>query len=138
MIESRTSIWDECTGLYKLKKTLRFRLKPIGKTEEFIIERKIIENDEELARDSERAKKIIDEYYRNFIADRLRNTKISLDSLKEYEKKYLELKKDKKNKNATKEFSTIQKNLIKEVHDKFFEGTQKNELFEDDLIKNRL
>lgn len=42
MIENK-SIWDECTHLYNLSKTLRFELKPIGETLEHIKRNKLIE-----------------------------------------------------------------------------------------------
>ncbi|WP_297947010.1 type V CRISPR-associated protein Cas12a/Cpf1 [uncultured Fibrobacter sp.] len=55
------------TGLYPVSKTLRFELKPIGKTLEKIKETGIIENDEKRHKDYFDAKKIIDTYHKYFI-----------------------------------------------------------------------
>ena len=55
------------TGLYPVSKTLRFELKPVGKTLEKIKETGIIENDAKRHSDYFDAKKIIDEYHKYFI-----------------------------------------------------------------------
>ena len=55
------------TGLYPVSKTLRFELKPVGKTLEKIKETGVIENDKRRHKDYFDAKKIIDEYYKYFI-----------------------------------------------------------------------
>lgn len=55
------------TGLYPVSKTLRFELKPVGKTLEKIKETGIIENDEKRHNDYSDAKKIIDKYHKYFI-----------------------------------------------------------------------
>ena len=54
-------------GLYPVSKTLRFELKPIGKTLEKIKETGIIEKDEKRHNDYFDAKKIIDTYHKYFI-----------------------------------------------------------------------
>ena len=55
------------TGLYSLSKTLRFELKPIGKTQENIEKNGILERDNERAIAYKGVKKIIDEYHKAFI-----------------------------------------------------------------------
>jgi CRISPR-associated protein Cpf1 len=45
------SIWDEFTNMYSLSKTLRFELKPIGKTLEHIKQKGLIEEDKEREKD---------------------------------------------------------------------------------------
>lgn len=47
----------DLTGLYSLSKTLRFELKPIGKTLEHIERKGLIAQDEQRAEDKERVKK---------------------------------------------------------------------------------
>ena len=58
---------SQFTGLYPVSKTLRFELKPMGKTLEKIKETGIIENDKKRHNDYFDAKKIIDKYHKYFI-----------------------------------------------------------------------
>ena len=55
------------TGLYPLSKTLRFELKPIGKTLQFIINNGILEQDKHRADSYSQVKEIINEYHKAFI-----------------------------------------------------------------------
>lgn len=59
--------FSQFTGLYPVSKTLRFELKPVGKTLEKIKETGIIEKDEKRHNDYFDAKKIIDTYHKYFI-----------------------------------------------------------------------
>ena len=52
---------------YSVQKTLRFRLEPIGKTEEFIKRSQVLENDERRAAEYLKVKGYIDRYHRQFI-----------------------------------------------------------------------
>ena len=54
--------YSEFSGLYPLSKTLRFELKPIGKTKENIEKNGILERDNERAIAYKAVKKVIDEY----------------------------------------------------------------------------
>ncbi len=65
-MNQNTSI-SQFTGLYPVSKTLRFELKPMGKTLEKIKETGIIENDKRRHNDYFDAKKIIDTYHKYFI-----------------------------------------------------------------------
>ena len=58
---------SQFTGLYPVSKTLRFELKPMGKTLEKIKETGVIENDKKRHNDYFDAKKIIDKYHKYFI-----------------------------------------------------------------------
>ena len=62
---------DRFTNLYPLSKTLRFELKPIGNTEEFIIKNGILNQDQHRADSYKEVKKIIDDYHRSFIESSL-------------------------------------------------------------------
>ncbi len=53
------------TKQYSISKTLRFALEQVGKTREHIGE--FINKDNKIDNDYEKAKKIIDDYHRNFI-----------------------------------------------------------------------
>ncbi|KEJ92204.1 type V CRISPR-associated protein Cas12a/Cpf1 [Synergistes jonesii] len=59
------------TNIYQLSKTLRFELKPIGKTEEHINRKLIIMHDEKRGEDYKSVTKLIDDYHRKFIHETL-------------------------------------------------------------------
>ena len=76
------SIFDSFTNQYSVSKTLRFELKPEGKTKELIRQIKeerdfdsplapLILEDEQKAEAYKKAKKIIDDYHRDFIKEAL-------------------------------------------------------------------
>lgn len=58
---------DEFTNLYPVQKTLRFELKPVGKTKDWIEKNGLLEQDEQRAKDYLIVKKIIDRYHKWFI-----------------------------------------------------------------------
>ena len=58
---------SQFTGLYSLSKTLRFELKPVGKTKENIEKNGILERDNRRAVGYKSVKKVIDEYHKAFI-----------------------------------------------------------------------
>ena len=65
------------TNLYPIQKTLRFELKPIGKTEEHIQKNRLLENDQKRADDYDVVKDLIDSYHKWFIEETLQA--VSLD-----------------------------------------------------------
>lgn len=82
---------EELTGLYNLSKTLRFELKPVGKTLEHIEEKGFLTQDKQRDMEYQLMKKIIDRYHKAFIAMcmnncelKVKNTDDSDDSLEEY------------------------------------------------------
>ena len=56
------------TRVYPLSKTLRFELKPIGKTLEFIQNNGLLKQDQHRAESYVKVKKIIDDYHKAFIS----------------------------------------------------------------------
>jgi len=76
--------FDELTGLYSLSKTLRFELKPIGKTKENIEKNGILERDNERAIAYKAIKKVIDEYHKAFIESMLDDFEFDKDILNEF------------------------------------------------------
>ena len=60
--------FDELTGLYSLSKTLRFELKPIGRTLEHRENKGLIVQDEQRAEEYKKVKDIIDRYHKSFIS----------------------------------------------------------------------
>ena len=64
---TRNNALDQFVGLYPLSKTLRFELKPVGKTLDNIISSGLLEEDEHRADSYKKVKKLIDEYHKSFI-----------------------------------------------------------------------
>jgi CRISPR-associated protein Cpf1 len=131
---------SDFTNQYQLSKTLRFELKPVGKTKEFIEKKGLITQDEQRAESYKKVKKIIDEYHKSFIELALQNLK--LEGLGELAKLYYKLQKDDDDK---KEIGLLQDNLRKTIAKAFSKNTNtevdaifKNlflkELIKDDLV----
>jgi len=123
------SIWNEMTNKYSLSKTLRFELKPIGKTEEFIEKNGLIIEDEQRNRDFLYGKELLNEYYSYLIEKRLGEIKIDLGILKDYYEKYKNFSKlkqkgkvvdSKELKKSEIELIDIQNHLRKALHKVFF------------------
>lgn len=68
------------TNLYPVSKTLRFELKPIGKTEEWIEKNGLLEQDNHRAESYKSAKKLIDFYHKHYIDSHLRDFRESVRS----------------------------------------------------------
>ncbi len=129
------------TNLYSLSKTLRFELKPVGKTLEHIQEGGFLEQDENRAESYKKVKKIIDNYHKTFIEQSLCNFKFKFnneeqkDSLSEYFDYYQISKKDDDQK---KIFEEIQTKLRKQIATQFknqdvYKRIDKKELIKEDL-----
>ena len=118
------------TNLFSLSKTLRFELKPIGRTLEYIKQRGIIKEDDERALDYTEAKKIIDEYHKYFISKSLEG--LNLDEILLI--KYFELINSSQPNNA--EIETIQTKLYAEIADCFSsqDEFQGKKIFKKELI----
>lgn len=76
------------TDLYPLSKTLRFELRPIGKTDEHIKKNGLIDEDTIRAENFKKAKKIIDRYHKTFIDEVLSEYKIPTEDLEKYAEFY--------------------------------------------------
>ena len=66
-------------GIYPVSKTLRFELKPVGKTQEWIVKNHVLESDEQKAEDYPKVKALIDDYHKVCIRESLKD--IHLDWL---------------------------------------------------------
>lgn len=66
-------------GIYPVSKTLRFELRPVGRTQEWIEKNKVLESDEQKAEDYPKVKTLIDEYHKVCIRESLKD--IHLDWL---------------------------------------------------------
>lgn len=134
-------IFEQFTGLYPISKTLRFELKPIGKTLENIEKKGLIAQDEQRNREYQKVKDIIDRYHKQFIKMCLHDFKLKLnsdgnrDSLEEY----IDLI-SKTNRDETEErfFEEVKKNLRKQIAGAFKNGTTFGDLFKKELIQKHL
>lgn len=79
---------NRLTNQYPLSKTLRFRLIPIGETENNLTANRLLESDEARASDYVRVKEIIDEYHKDYIERHLKNFKFSEEELKHFAECY--------------------------------------------------
>ena len=132
----------EFKRLYPLSKTLRFELKPIGKTLEHIESSGILTQDQHRANSYVEVKKIIDEYHKKFIENTLDNFSLQYEnenknnSLEEFYTYYMIKSKDE---NQRKLYEGIQKKLRKQIADCFakediFKRIDKKELIKEDLL----
>lgn len=119
----------ELTGLYSLTKTIGVELKPVGKTQELIEAKKLIEQDDQRAEDYKIVKDIIDRYHKDFIDKCLNCVKIKKDDLE----KYVSLAEN-SNRDA-EDFDNIKTEMRKQITKAF----EKNSfLFNQNLIKKYL
>lgn len=123
---------NELTGLYSLSKTLRFELKPIGKTLEHIESKGLIAQDEKRAEEYKKVKDIIDRYHKTFISMCLRNFKFDRNNLETY----VALAKD--SNRDEKAFDEIKKVLRKQIVEAFKKGGSYSDLFKKELIQKHL
>lgn len=132
----------EFKRLYPLSKTLRFELKPIGKTLEHIESSGILTQDQHRANSYVEVKKIIDEYHKKFIENTLDNFSLQYEnenknnSLEEFYIYYMIKSKDE---NQRKLYEGIQNKLRKQIADCFakeniFKRIDKKELIKEDLL----
>ena len=130
------------TRVYPLSKTLRFELKPIGKTLDHIVSSGLLEQDQHRAESYVEVKKIIDEYHKAFIESSLADFELQYynegknNSLEEFYSYYMCRSKDETQK---KLFEENQDKLRKQVADRLskderFKRIDKKELIEKDLI----
>lgn len=132
----------DLTGLYPLSKTLRFELKPIGKTLEHIERKGLIAQDEQRAEDYERVKDLIDKYHKKFISLCLNKCRLKVESTGEYDslEEYVEFagiaKRTQEEENA---FTKVKEMLRKTVADSFKKDPdQFKELFKKEIITEHL
>lgn len=83
--------FEDFTNLYELSKTLRFELKPVGKTKNLIEEQRVFQKDKLIDDNYHKIKYYLDCLHRKFIKETLEATNLDLNS---YYQKFLNLKKD--------------------------------------------
>lgn len=132
--------FNNLTGLYSLSKTLRFELKPIGRTLEHIERKGLIAQDEKRADEYEKVKAIIDEYHKAFIKMCLTNLELKLDSDGNLDslEDYVSLASKKRNEAEEKSFEKVKESLRKQIVSAFKDGGSYNDLFKKELIQVHL
>ena len=127
--------YSDFTGLYPLSKTLRFELKPIGKTKENIEKHGILERDSERAIAYKAVKKVMDEYHKVFIDSMLNDFELDMSTLDEFYYLYHLPSADQKRKT---DLSKIQETLRKQISERFTKSEQYKRLFGKELIREDL
>jgi transposase len=120
-------VFENFTNQYQLSKTLRFELKPIGKTLEHIEAKGLLAQDEARSEQYKEVKTIIDKYHKTFIDDALDG--IMLSKLEEYEAEFFNKNRDEK------VFEKLQDALRKEIVANFKKHPKFATLFKKELIK---
>lgn len=125
---------DNFTNLYAVSKTLRFRAIPVGKTQEYIELRKLIEEDEERNIQYKSAKKIIDKYHKDFIERNLESIS-NLKNIDEYEKLFF---KSARSDEDNMKLLLLEQALRDEIVEQFKKDPQFNKLDSESLISDIL
>lgn len=110
-------LFSKFTNQYQVSKTLRFELKPQGKTLENIEKNELIQQDNQRAIDYKEVKELIDDYHRYFIEKVLNKISFKIEELEEFKDTYNAIKKDKNNADAKKKLNSLQsafRNYIRE------------------------
>ena len=123
------------TNLYPVSKTLKFELKPIGKTLENIEKNDILERDEERATAYKNVKKIIDEFHKRYIEQKLSDFKLEQKQLEEYYMLYHLPNTDAKQRT---ELPKIEEILRKQISERFTKDEYYKRLFGKELIREDL
>ncbi len=90
------SVFDQFTNKYSLSKTLRFELKPVGKTQEMLKENNVFDIDRAIREKYIKTKPFFDRLHREFIQAGLEGFVFS--DLREYEAALKKFMDDRKNK----------------------------------------
>ena len=98
-------------GIYPVSKTLRFELRPVGRTQEWIEKNNVLESDERKAEDYPKVKTLIDEYHKVCIRESLKG--IHLDWLPL--KAAIEANRKDNNDDSKKALEKEQENMRKQI-----------------------
>lgn len=102
---------DQFTEQYPISKTLRFELRPIGRTLEHIDKKGLLKEDEERNESYKKMKKSIDEFHKFFIEKALKQ--VHLSKLNDYYELYNSRQDEKKDKNFINRFDKVKKSYEK-------------------------
>lgn len=120
---------------YPVSKTLRFKLIPIGKTEENLAIKRLIEEDEVRGEEYKAVKKIIDRYHKSFISRVLTSYEIPDAELKEYSGLFFEREKDQE---KIDRMASLEVRMRKGISKAFKDDSQYSDLFSSVLFSKLL
>lgn len=124
-------------NIYSVSKTLRFELKPLGKTAENLLTDGLLHTDELRVENYQRMKKTIDAFHREFISRALKNIKLA--QLDEFSKLYNQTSVEvKKSDSYKKSIESIQEKMRKEIVACFKSESDFQYLNKKELIKELL
>lgn len=129
--------FTELTNLYSISKTLRFELKPVGNTQNMLVENKVFAEDQKKKEAYKNIKPYFDKLHREFVIEAL--TGIELLGLDTYQNYYREWKKDKKNAPVIKKIKESKKTLREQIVS-YFDKTGKTwstQTYKDLNLKNK-
>ena len=98
-------------GIYSVSKTLRFELRPIGKTQEWIEKNKVLETDEQKSEDYPKVKALIDDYHKVCIHESLKNAHFDWNPLRLALDEYQQTKSDESKALLEKEQTNVRKQI---------------------------
>ncbi len=131
---NQNTFFSQFTGLYPVSKTLRFELKPIGKTLENVQNKGIIDQDEAKSLKYVEAKQIIDKYHKYFISEALKGVNLDWNPLQKAFEDYLANRNTPAKKNLEKTQESFRKEIAKKLsehkHFKELTAATPKELFE--------
>lgn len=104
-------------GLYPVSKTLRFELRPVGRTLEWINKNGIVDNDEHKAEDYPKVKTLIDEYHKVCIRESLKKVHLDWQPLKDAIEEYKKTKSDDAKNTLEKEQADMRKRIAAVIKD---------------------
>ncbi len=115
---STKSSFADFTNLYELSKTLRFELKPVWETKNFLQKDWVLEKDKQVDENYHKIKEFLDILHQNFVNESLKNVDLNYEN---FEKIFLEMQKlDKKErKNLEKEFDKEKQKLRNQLIEYF-------------------
>lgn len=127
------NIFYDFTKMYPVSKTLRFELIPQRETLEYLRKNGVLDNDEKKAEDYKKLKKLLDEYYRDYIDRTLHGA--TLECMDEYERLYSIKNKIKEEKEA---LETLQDRLRGQIAEILESGEKFKVLFKKEVIEKKL
>lgn len=129
---------NEFINMYNLSKTLRFSLIPYWETEEYFMNRHLLDEDEVRAENYTKVKEYMDRYHRDFI-EKVLNT-VVLNNVDEYSELYFKRNKsDAENKKIEELEATMRKQISKYFRDYSVSGEKIYPLlYKSELIKKLL
>lgn len=126
---------DDFTNLYPVTKTIRFKLIPVGKTEENFVNKRLLEEDEQRSLDYKRVKGFIDRYHKKFIEDTLNKINIIDQALNEYAELYFKSNKSEEEKDRMR---SLESEMRVQIVSRFKSNPDFQNLFKKEMITQLL